>query len=458
MNSPAPGSPRESPDRAAAPAAPPSPVRAGGQAAPVSPADVAATLGLGADRGRPIWRRPWAWGSAAAGLIIISIYLYAHRAPPPVEYTMAAARRGDLAVTVVATGTLAPLDTVIVGTQVSGLVDSVLVDYNDPVRAGQPLAIINTDLLRAQIDQSRAALLAAQASRLQTQATLVQARKQFAISDSLFRQAVLAQQDIDTATADLARAVAGDSNAQAGIGVATAALHAQLTTLGQATIRAPINGIVLERSVEPGATVAATLQSPVLFVLAADLKRMTVTLDVDEADIGQVKAGQTANFTVDAYPDRTFIGTVRTVYNAAIMVEGVVTYEAILDVNNSDLALRPGMTATASVNTATVTNALLVPNAALRFVPAEAPATATGQAPATTTGHQVWTIRNGQLAPITIQVGLTDGLWTQVTGGAVEVATSLVTGIAEKAATGPAAAAHGDTGSSTPPGGAPRGR
>ncbi len=460
MNSGNPVSSSDSPGTGAASSAARSTDQPIQPAAVFSTADVAATLGLAGtgSRTRPVWRRPVVWGATTVLIAAIALYVFTHRAPPPIEYSMVAARRGDLAVTVIATGTLAPLDTVIVGTQVSGLIDSVLVDYNDPVHAGQTLAIVNTDLLRAQIEQSRAALMAAEASRLQMQATLVQARKQYARSESLFRQAVLVQQDMDTATADLARAVAVDSNAKAGVAVAAAVLQAQLTTLGQATIRAPINGIVLERTVQPGATVAAAFQSPVLFVLAADLKRMTVALNIDEADIGQVKPGQSADFTVDAYPDRTFTGTVRTVYNAAIMVEGVVTYQAILDVNNDDLSLRPGMTATATVNTTTLKSALLVPNAALRFTPAEAPPASAAQGPAmAAAGHVVWAIRNGQLAPITVHIGLSDGLWTQVTAGAVDAGTPLVTGIAEKPGGRPAAAAHGDTSASAPPGGTPRG-
>lgn len=391
--------------------------------------DIASTLGLaGSTAPRAgFWRRPMAWIIAAVIVIGAATYYFTQRAPPPVQYSTANARRGDLAVTVTATGTLAPLDTVIVGTEVSGVIDAVAVDYNDRVRKGETLAVVNTDLLRAQIAQSRAAVGAAVAAQRQTAATLAQVRDQSARAEALFKVAVMSAQDIETARGDLGRAVAADANARAQSDVASAALQVQLTTLEKATIRAPIDGIVLERQVEPGRTVAATFQTPVLFVLAADLRHMTLALNVDEADIGQVKAGERADFTVDAYPDHVFSGTVRTVHNAAIMVEGVVTYQAILDVSNNDLLLRPGMTATAMVKTSTLHDALLVPNAALRFTPAEQPAPSQGGA---SSAHRVWTLRNGSPAPIPLSIGLSDGLWTQVTAGTVETGTPLITGIA----------------------------
>ncbi len=391
--------------------------------------DIATTLGLAgsaAPRQR-FWRRPKFWIIGAVIAIGAATYYFMRGAPLPVQYSTVNARRGDLAVSVTATGTLAPLDTVIVGTEVSGVIDAVAVDYNDRVHKGETLAVVNTDLLRAQISQSRAAIGAAVAARQQTAATLAQARDQGARAEALFKAAVMSAQDVATTRGDLGRALAADSSASAQVDVATAALQVQLTTLQKATIRAPIDGIVLERQVEPGRTVAATFQTPVLFVLAADLRHMTLALNVDEADIGQVKAGERADFTVDAYPDHVFTGTVRTVHNAAIMVEGVVTYQAILDVANDDLLLRPGMTAAATVKTTALHDALLVPNAALRFTPAEGPAAGATGAPS---GHRVWTLKKGSPSAIPVSIGLSDGLWTQLTAGAVEPGMQLVTGIA----------------------------
>ena len=267
-------------------------------------------------------------------------------------------------------------------------------------------------------------------------------RAQAMRADSLFKSKVFTQQDLEGAHASLARAAAADANARAQIVASTAALEAQRTVLAKATIRSPISGVVLQRQIEPGRTVAASFQTPVLFVLAADLKRMTLALDIDEADIGLVRAGQEAEFSVDAYPDRTFAAKVRSVRNAAKTVAGVVTYQAILDVANPDLALRPGMTATAAVKIAQVHDALLVPNAALRFTPSIDSSTVAVPGPSgvrrTGNAHQVWIIRDGAPAAIPLTVGMTDGQWTEVTRGDVTSGTAVITGVADAKSAAPA--------------------
>jgi HlyD family secretion protein len=399
--------------------------------------DIEAMLGIGrgASRGSTIRRRVTRWGIPALLIIAGALYFKIHHAAAPIRYTTSSARRGDLAVTVTATGTLAALDTVDVGTEVSGVVDVVAADYNDHVTKGQILAVVNTDQLQAQIRQGEAALQAANATAQQTNATLVEMQAQAARAEALFTNRVFTQQDLESARASLARAVAANANAQAQIAASTAALAAQRTVLAKATIRSPISGVVLQRQIEPGRTVAASFQTPVLFVLAADLKRMTLALDIDEADMGLVRAGEDADFTVDAFPDRTFTGKVRSVRNAAKTVQGVVTYQAILDVANPDLALRPGMTATAAVKTAQVHDALLVPNAALRFAPSTDSSTlaVSGQSAVRRTGnaHQVWILRDGAPAAIPLTIGMTDGQWTEVKRGDVTAGTPLITGVAD---------------------------
>jgi HlyD family secretion protein len=266
----------------------------------------------------------------------------------------------------------------------------------------------------------------------QALATLDEARLEAERAEALFGQGIIAQQERDGARANLVRAEATLANVRAQITAARAALDNQRTALGKATIRSPIDGIVLQRQVEPGRTVTASFQTPVLFVLAADLTRMTLALDIDEADVGRVAAGQSAEFTVDAYPERTFSASVRSVRNAARTVEGVVTYPAILDVANDDLVLRPGMTATATITTATVHDALLVPNAALRFVPEEA----SGGAPSRE--HRVWTQGPDGPVPIGVEVGLSDGQWTEVRGDGLVVETAVIVGTADSAAEAPA--------------------
>ena len=412
--------------------------------------EVEATLGVGeGQRGATLRKRLVRWGIPLLLVIAGVVYFKIHRAPAPMRYTTSAARRGDLAVTVIATGTLAALDTVDVGTEVSGVVDVVTADYNDHVTKGQTLAVVNTDQLQAQIRQGEAALQAANATAQQTAATVAEMQPQAVRADSLFKSRMISQQDLEGAQASLARAVAADANARAQIAASTAALAAQRAVLEKATIRSPISGVVLQRQVEPGRTVAASFQTPVLFVLAADLKRMTLALDIDEADVGEVRAKQEAEFTVDAYPDRTFTASVRSVRNAAKTVEGVVTYQAILDVTNSDLALRPGMTATAVVKTAQVHDVLLVPNAALRFTPStDSSALAAPAAGGRPTGsaHQVWTLKDGAPVAISLGVGMTDGQWTEVTRGDITPGMALITGVADPKAAADSSSARRPTG------------
>ena len=405
------------------------------------PRDVAATLGLhGAARpGATRRRRLLRWGIAILAVAGVTLYVMRQRSAAPIQYRTETARRGDLSVTVTATGTLAALDTVDVGTEVSGVVDVVAADYNDHVRKGEVLAVVNTDQLQAQIAQAAAALAAARAAAQQTAATVVETQAQAIRAESLFASRMIAPQDVEGARATLARALAADANARAGVDASSAALQAQRTLLRKATIRSPIDGIVLQRQIEPGRTVAASFQTPVLFVLASDLTRMTLALDIDEADVGEVRAGQAADFTVDAYPNRTFAAHVRSVRNAAKTVEGVVTYQAILDVTNADLALRPGMTATATIKTLQVHDALLVPNAALRFIPeAQAASTAASRPPGSSgssTPHRVWTLRQGAPVAIPLVTGASDGQWTEVTSGDVAPGLPLITGVGTASAT-----------------------
>jgi HlyD family secretion protein len=394
-------------------------------------AGVAETLGLaGAPRSRRRkLKRVLPWAAPLLVIIGVALAFWMRRAPDSPVYQLSTARHGDLKVTVTATGALAPQDTVYVGTEVSGVIDVVAADYNDRVTKGQVLAVVNTDQLRAQIQQSRASLAVARAAVQQAEATLAEVAPQTARAESLYKRTMIAAQDIESARAVHARAGAARASAIAQLEGAQAALDVQQTALRKATIRAPISGIVLERSVERGRTVTAAFQTPVLFVLAADLARMTLSLDVDEADIGQVASGQTAEFSVDAYPERVFTASVRSVRNAAKTVNGVVTYQAILDVANPELLLRPGMTATAHIATARVSDALLVPNAALRYSPRSPGLPSGGQTPVTRAGErQVWVIEGTRPKAIAIHVGGSDGERTEVLGGELKSADKVIVG------------------------------
>jgi HlyD family secretion protein len=319
-------------------------------------------------------------------LVLLLVVRCAFGAKEPVHYATAAVRRGDLSVTVSATGNLAPTKQVNVGSEESGLVVDVFVQNNDHVAKGQPLARLDTSRLKDSLVQSQAQLEAAQASVLQNQATLDQSQATLHRYEEVARLSggkVPSKTELDTARGDYERAVANVKAAEAQVGQARAAVSTNQTNLAKATIYSPVDGVVLSRQVEPGQTVAAQFNVATLFTIAQDLTQMKLDVKVDEADVGDVDVGDGATFTVDAYPGRVFpanvtridlganatptVNSAGTTTNAATTV---IAYTASLSVSNPDTALRPGMTATANILTAIRNNVLLVPNAALRFTPA----------------------------------------------------------------------------------------
>lgn len=391
------------------------------------------------------------WGLAIAGTAIAVVAWLTRDSDGTLQFRTQEAERGSLTVIVTATGTLQPTNQVDVGIEVSGTVASVEVDYNDRVQHGQVLAKLDTSKFEAQVLKSKASLASAQAKVLQTQATVKEARNELARLEQVRKLSegkVPSQHDLDAAVATLQRARADEASARASVSEAQATLEVNETDLSKAVIHSPINGVVLSRTVEPGQTVAASFQAPVLFTLAEDLTKMELHVDVDEADVGHVQDGQEATFTVDAYPDRTFPARITQVRYGAQTVEGVVTYQTVLDVNNSDLSLRPGMTATAEITVERIENAILVFNAALRFAPPvqeEQPAGGGGTLlsrlfprPSRTTAkrrngsttddksRRVWTLRDGQPVAVPISAGATDGVMTEVKGGAVEPGMALL--------------------------------
>ena len=257
-------------------------------------------------------------------------------------YRTEAVQRGHLTVTVTATGTLEPRNQVAVGSELSGTVAAVAVDFNDRVTRGQMLARLNTAQLDAQVVQSQASLDSAIATLQQVMATVAETRQKLTRSEALARRGLLAQQELEIDQAALTRVEAEAANVRAQINLSRARLKAHRTDLRKAVIRSPIDGIVLSRNVEPGQTVAASFQTPTLFTLADDLARMGLHADIDEADIGQVREGQEAAFMVDAYPGHTFPARIVAIRNAPQTIENVVTYEAILEVDNHARRLRPG--------------------------------------------------------------------------------------------------------------------
>jgi len=333
---------------------------------------IAETLGLSHSHARHLRLKCWvATGLAALAVLFVVFWLAGSKADEQ-RYVTQAVRRGNLVVTVSATGTLKPINEVDVGIEVSGTTKTVEADYNDEVKVGQVLARLDTTKLEAQALQSESALVSARAKLLEMEATVDEASSKLAQLNRVYDLSggkMPSQSDMDTAEATLARAQAAYASQKAIVTQSEATLNANKTDLSKAVIHSPINGIVLKRSVEPGQTVAASMETPTLFTLAEDLKKMKLLVDIDEADVGQVQKGQEATFTVDAYQEQEFPASINMVRFGSETTDGVVTYKAELRLDNSDLKLRPGMTATAVITVKKIEKTLLIPNAALRFVP-----------------------------------------------------------------------------------------
>jgi HlyD family secretion protein len=331
---------------------------------------IADALGLGAAKRK---RRRWPLLAALLTLAAAgAYYAFIPASPPQISYRTVPAERGSLTVQVSATGTLAPLTQVDVSTELSGVVRSVSVDENQRVAAGDVLAVLDTARIEAQIERAEANVAAAAARVLDADVTLAETRAALARAEQLASRGMVADQALETAQAAFDRADSAVAIARANQDIAEAELKLQQADLDKSTIYAPIDGIVLTRSLNPGQTVSASTQAPILFVIAENLERMELEAAIDEADIGQVAEGQTARFTVDAFPTRSFDAQISDIAYASVVTEGVVTYEARLAVANDELLLRPGMTATVDIVTREAEDALLVPASAFRFSPAVA--------------------------------------------------------------------------------------
>jgi HlyD family secretion protein len=284
-----------------------------------------------------------------------------------VQFKTEKVARGDLRATVTATGTVSAVTTVLVGTQVSGTVKELLVDFNSPVKKGQLLAQIDPALPEAKVSQARANLQSAEAGVEKAVAVLQDANRTLDRNRTLWDRKYIARSDLDTSETNQQSAQAQLSVAKAQVGQARAALQQEETNLQYTRILSPVDGVVISRNVDVGQTVAASFQTPTLFSIAQDLTRMQIDTNVDEADIGRIKVGQTVQFTVDAYPDTLFPGRVAEVRNAPTTIQNVVTYDVVVKVANPELKLKPGMTANVSIITALEKDVLKVPNAAIRF-------------------------------------------------------------------------------------------
>ncbi|HEX7262070.1 MAG TPA: efflux RND transporter periplasmic adaptor subunit [Luteolibacter sp.] len=435
---------------------------------PDSSEDLATIVSRGASR--PV--RKWIFVLIAAALITVPIYYYFlagnRNGENKTEYQTEDAKIGRIALIVTAAGNLAPTNQIIVGSELSGTAKEVLVDTNDQVKKGQPLAKLDTTKLDQQTERSRASLLAAKARVNQAEATLAESKAALARQEELLALSggkTPSRATMDTTRATVARAVADLESAQAAVAGGQAEVRSFESDLERTIIRSPVDGVVLARSIDVGQTVAASFTAPTLFTIAEDLKKMELLVNVSEADIGRIEVGQTASFNVDAWPSRSYTAKVKKVAfgavgtgaaakeGASINSNAVVTYSTELEVANEDLSLRPGMTATVDIAIEDKPDILVVPNSALRFDPVTAaaigkpdatkrtlvqslsmggrrwrgaPPPKAGSADST---PKVWTLRNGEPVEIQVTKGITDGRFTEITGGGLAAGTPLIISI-----------------------------
>jgi HlyD family secretion protein len=365
-------------------------------------------------------------------------------------YNAVAVARGDLTLLITANGTIQPTRSINIGSELSGTVLKVNVDVNDQITKGQVLVELDPAKLRDQVRRSEATLAAARAKVAQTAATIVESKSSLSRLEAvavLSAGKVPSQTELDAGRATLARATADDTSARAGVSDAEAALSTDQTNLSKASIVAPADGVVLTRAVDPGNAVAASLQAVTLFTVAEDLRKLRLWVYVDEADVGAVKVGQDATFTVSAFLSRNYPARITRVGFGSTITDNVVTYLTYLDVDNADLSLRPGMTATATITATQRKNVLLVPNTSLRFTPTTEHAAAPGgglgssliprmpgrtrrsaAVGASTAGaKQVWVLRDGAAVPVAVTPGISDGRMTEITGGDLQAGMLVIT-------------------------------
>ena len=401
---------------------------------------------LGADRPKPWWQRSALWLGVAALVALAGAAYYwqeqqkVNAAP---SYVSEPVHKGNLTLTVAANGTIVPTRVVNIGSELSGTVKRVLVDVNDRVKKGQVLVELDAAKLKDQVLRSRAALAAAQAQVAQATATTRESAAGLARFEEVSRLSggkVPSATELDSARAGVERAVGAEASARANVTEARATLSTDETNLSKASIQSPIDGVVLTRSVDPGNAVAASLQAVTLFTIAEDLAQLRLEVAVDEADVGAVKVGQKASFTVSAYPSRRYPAKITRVAFGSTKTDNVITYTTYLDVDNTDLSLRPGMTAASTIVATERTDVLLVPNTALRFTPSHASATAPAAAasasvlsklmprmPARSGGRrgagtsdtagaarQIWILKDGQAVAMPVKAGISDGRMTEV--------------------------------------------
>jgi HlyD family secretion protein len=381
----------------------------------------------------------WRWGNS----------------PKESPYVTVPVQRGNVTQVVSSTGTLQAVVTVLVGSQISGTIDKLFADFNTKVKAGQVVAQLNQDKFKAAVDQARANLLAAESNLAKAKVSVVDAQRTLERNRELRKRDIMAQSELDAAQTAYDGALAQLEVNKAQSAQAQAGLNQATVDLNNTVIRSPVDGIVISRSVDVGQTVAASLQAPTLFTIANDLAKMEVHTNVDEADVGNVTEGQEVSFTVDAFPTRRFRGRVHQVRNAPIAVQNVVTYDAVVRIDNKELLLKPGMTANVQFLVNRKEDVLTIPNMAIRFKPPDqkneaqellrqeqsraAPtvgARKTSRSPGGAGGGgggrriSIYLLRNGQAQPVEVQLGITDGSKTELREGELKENDPVIIGVA----------------------------
>jgi HlyD family secretion protein len=390
-------------------------------------------------------------GIALAAVVAFAGYMYFKKDDGVSPYRTAKVEKGEIVDAITATGTINAVSTVSVGSQVSGTIQQIFVDFNSPVRKGQVIALIDPRLLEAAVEQARANVNNAKASLERAQVGVIDTERTNRRNRELVKDGFVAQADVDSSQTAWEQAAAQKRSAEAVLQQAEGALRVARTNLEYATIHSPVNGIVISRSVDVGQTVAASFQTPTLFSIAEDLTKMQVDTSVDESDIGRAALGQTVTFTVDAYPEKTFTGEVAQVRNSPIVTQNVVTYNVVVRVDNRELLLKPGLTANVSIEVKKFGDVLKIPNAALRYRPTakgaetESAGKRRGNGKGKEAGGQrIYLLgKDGKPVPVRVKTGASNGTVTVLEEGELKEGDLLVTGEAQAKKAG---------GNATPPG------
>ncbi len=369
-------------------------------------------------------------------LILVALAIFVFSGSNKAQFKTVKVQKGEITQRVTATGNVNPVTTIIIGTRVSGTIVALYADYNSQVKKGQLIAQIDPTPFENELKQSEADLLNSKAALFKAEVTLKDAERNFKRKQELFKRDLIARSELDDAETAYNTAKAQYEIARAQVKKAEAGLNQAKTNLGYTRIVSPVDGVVIAKNVEVGQTVAASFQTPTLFTVAPDLTKMQIDTNVDEADISKIKKGMEANFTVDAYPDRKFKGSVSQIRLSPTVTQNVVTYNVVISVDNSHLMLKPGMTANVTFIVDSKKDVIKIPNAALRFKMPDSASTKvepTQRRKGEESKQQgVWVMRNGKPLRVNIKVGISDGEWTELVEGDIKEGDEIIVDIATK--------------------------